>query len=333
MTSFRTPVHIPESTFDLTYKKKSLLVGSCFTDNVGQKLQYYKFPVMINPFGVMYNPVSVKKVLEALISNTPFEEKDLHQHNTSWLSFYHDTSFSGYDKEQVLKDINRKQHESSEWLKNTDLLILTFGTARVYRHRKEQTIVSNCHKLPAKEFERELLNVEAIVEEYRSLLENLRKFNKDLKIVFTVSPVRHWKDGAARNQQSKAVLILAIHQLLEEFPETEYFPSYETMMDELRDYRFYADDMLHPGTTGIQYIWQRFSDTYIKKSTRKLMDKVEEIVKARDHKPFRPRSLEYQQFLKKQIEKTEQFLDKNPHIDLRPELDYFIAQLEGTADS
>jgi len=333
MTSFRTYIPVNESDFDLTYKKKSMLIGSCFTDNVGEKLRYYRFPVRINPFGVMYNPISVKKVLDILMGESYFEKKDLHHHNGLWLSFYHDTSFSEDDEDKVLKNINHQIHEGHSWLEQTNLLILTFGTARVYRHKKNQTIVSNCHKIPSKEFERELLSPDHVVEEYRSLIKNLKKFNSHLQIVFTVSPVRHWKDGAVANQHSKATLILAIQKLQQEFPELEYFPAYEIMMDELRDYRFYADDMIHPGNIGIQYIWERFAQTYIKKSTFKLMDKVEEIVKARNHKPFRPKSLEYQDFLKKQIEKTEQFLDKNPHIDLRPELDYFIAQLEGTAKS
>jgi len=333
MINLRTNIDIPESSYGLTYKKKSMLVGSCFTGNIGGTLRYYKFPVMINPFGVMYNPVSVKKVLDILMREAYFEEKDLNYYNNLWLSFYHDTSFSGDDQKNVLKTINRQIHEGAQWLSDINLLIITFGTARVYRHKNDHSIVSNCHKLPAEEFSRELLDVGTIVDEYKSLIAQLRDFNPHMHMVFTISPVRHWKDGAVGNQQSKATLILALQKLLEEHPEIEYFPAYEIMMDELRDYRFYGDDMLHPGNTGIQYIWERFSQTYIKKSTFKLMDQVEEIVKARNHKPFRPKSLEYQKFLKKQIEKTEQLIDKHPHINLRPELDYFIAQLEGTANS
>jgi len=330
MTTFRSHIPIHESAFDLTYKKKSMLIGSCFTDNIGNMLQYYKFPVRINPFGVMYNPSSVAKVLETLIQKAPFSEKDLHCHNHTWLSFYHDTSFSGEDKEQVLKTINENMEEASQWLANTNLLIITFGTARVYQHKEKQMIVSNCHKIPSGEFTRYLMKIDDIVREYKTLIGKLRQFNPNIHIVFTISPVRHWKDGAFGNQQSKATLILAVRRLLEEFEDIEYFPSYEIMMDELRDYRFYADDMLHPGTLAIQYLWEQFTRKYIKKSTFKLMDKVEEIVKARNHRPFRPNSLEYQDFLKKQIEKTEQFIDKHPHIDLHPELDYFIARLEGT---
>ena len=329
MRLFRTPVDIRESKFNLNYKKNTMMVGSCFTNYVGAKLQRYKFPVSLNPFGVLYNPESVRNALNTLMYEKYFEEKDLHQFNGRWLSFHHDTSFSGYDREKVLQDINTGIHAGNEWLANTHLLIITFGTARVYLHKKKNHIVSNCHKLPAREFNRYLLDINDIVESYRRLIGDLKKFNHNLHIIFTISPVRHWKDGAAGNQQNKAVLILAIKKLLEEFPELEYFPSYEILMDELSDYRFYAEDMIHPGDTAVNYIWDRFCDTYIKKSTQKLMEKIEAIVKAKTHRPFHPQSLEYQNFIKKQIEKTEHFLDKYPHIDLRPELDYFIAQLEG----
>jgi hypothetical protein len=329
MQLFRTPIEIPVSEFNLTYKKNITMIGSCFTDNIGKKLTHYKFPVSINPFGVLYNPESVRNALDILVNEKYFGEEDLHEHNSRWLSLYHDTSFSGHDREMVLQEINKSIHAGNQWLNKTNLLIITFGTARVYHHKKRDHIVSNCHKLPAKEFRRYLLDINDIVEGYRELIGQLKKFNPNLHIVFTISPVRHWKDGAVGNQQSKAILILAIQKLLGEFSEVEYFPAYEILMDELRDYRFYAEDMLHPGTTGINYIWDRFCKTYIKKSTWKLMEKVDAIVKAKNHRPFHPKSLEYQEFLKKQIEKTEQFLDKYPHIDLRPELDYFIAQLEG----
>mgnify|MGYP006301579233 FL=1 len=278
---------------------------------------------------MLYNPESVRNALDILVNEKYFGEEDLHEHNSRWLSFYHDTSFSGHDREMVLQEINKSIHAGNQWLNKTNLLIITFGTARVYHHKKRDHIVSNCHKLPAKEFKRYLLDINEIVDGYHELIGQLKKFNPNLHIVFTISPVRHWKDGAVGNQQSKAILVLAIKKLLGEFPELEYFPAYEILMDELRDYRFYAEDMLHPGETGINYIWDRFCETYIKKSTWKLMEKVDAIIKAKNHRPFHPKSLEYQNFLKKQIEKTEHFLDKYPHIDLRPELDYFIAQLEG----
>ena len=329
MQLFRTPIEIPVSEFNLTYKKNITMIGSCFTDNIGKKLTHYKFPVSINPFGVLYNPESVRNALDILVNEKYFGEEDLHEHNSRWLSFYHDTSFSGHDREMVLQEINKSIHAGNQWLNKTNLLIITFGTARVYHHKKRDHIVSNCHKLPAKEFKRYLLDINEIVDGYHELIGQLKKFNPKLHIIFTISPVRHWKDGAVGNQQSKAILVLAIKKLLGEFPDLEYFPAYEILMDELRDYRFYAEDMLHPGETGINYIWDRFCETYIKKSTWKLMEKVDAIVKAKNHRPFHPKSLEYQNFLKKQIEKTEQFLDKYPHIDLRPELDYFIAQLEG----
>jgi lysophospholipase L1-like esterase len=329
MRIFRTPIDIPPSDFNLSYKKQTTMMGSCFTDNVGEKLSYYKFPVSVNPFGVLYNPESVAKALDILIHQQYFEEKDLDQFSNKWFSFYHDTSFSGYDRDRVLEKINTAIHEGYQWLSKTDVIIITFGTARVYKHIKKNQVVANCHKIPQKQFERYLLDVEEIVERYIQLTKALQKLNPHMHLVFTVSPVRHWKDGAVGNQQSKATLILAIQKILEKIPEMEYFPAYEIMMDELRDYRFYAEDMIHPGNAGIRYIWNRFCDTYVKKSTLKLMDKVEEIVKASLHKPFNPQSLEYQQFLKKQTEKTEQFMEKYPHIDLNEELNFFISRLEG----
>jgi len=329
MKIFRTPVDIPESNFNLTYKKYSCMLGSCFTNYISQKLNYYKLPVLHNPFGMLYNPESIRNALYILMHERYFEEKDLQRYNNLWFSFHHDTGFSGPNRQMVLEDINTGIKQGNQWLKKTDLLGITFGTARVYKHKKKDHVVANCHKIPADKFTRYLMEVDEIVENYKSLIKELKDFNDKLHIVFTISPVRHWKDGAVKNQQSKAVLILAIQKLLMEFPDLEYFPAYEIMMDELRDYRFYADDMIHPGKSGVNYIWERFCDTYIKKSTYKFMGKIEQIVNARNHKPFRPKSLEHQNFLKKQIEKTEQLMDKQPHINLKQELDYFISQLEG----
>ncbi len=330
MSTFRTPVPIKPSPFELTYKKQSMLIGSCFTGNIGEMLQYYKFPTMINPFGVMYNPISVKNELDMLMHKKTFDAKDLHQYNQTWLSFYHGTRFSGDDQTQVLQRINQGIRQASQWLANTSMLIITFGTSRVYELKKDHTIVSNCHKIPSSEFDHYQLKVDDITQNWQPVIKELRAIHPDMQIVFTISPVRHWKDGAVSNQQSKATLILAVQQLLESFPELDYFPSYEIMMDELRDYRFYDEDMIHPGKTAIHYLWEQFSNTYIKKPTRKTMDKMEEIVKASNHSPLKPRSLEHQNFLKKQIEKTRHLMQKYPHINLQPELNHFIQQLEGT---
>ncbi len=325
---FRTSLIIKESDFKLNYNKKSILLGSCFTDNVGNNLKYYKFPVIVNPFGVLYNPISVKNALEILMGSKAISPGDLHKYNNYWLSFYHGTGFSDTDKEKVYNNIKASVSKASEWLMNADFLTITFGTSRAYKLKTDGMIVANCHKLPSKNFERIFLRSETIVDNYTELIKEIYQFNPKIKILFTVSPVRHLKDGLIENQKSKSNLIISIHKLLDRFPETEYFPSYEIMMDELRDYRFYAEDMTHIGKTGINYIWEKFSETYIKKSSFKIMEKVEKIQKAKDHKPFKPESLEYHNFLKKQIEKVKQLQEKYPSLDLNDEMQYFKKSLE-----
>lgn len=320
---FRTPVHIPESEFKISYKKQTLLLGSCFSNNVGNQLKFYKFPAMVNPFGVLYNPVSVKNSLEILMGSRKITMEDFRQHNDLWISFYHGTGFSGPDKEKVYENIVGSIQQASAWLASTDLLTITFGTSWAYRLKNNGMIVANCHKLPAKYFERVFLPVENILDSYTALIHELYRFNPNIRILFTVSPVRHLKDGLVENQKSKSNLIINVHRLLDRFPEIKYFPSYEIMMDELRDYRFYAEDMAHLNKTGIQYIWERFSDTYIDPSSRGIMKEVEKIQKAREHRPFKPDSKEHRAFLEKQAKKTEELMKKYPFLDLREERDDF----------
>lgn len=320
---FHTKVNIPESEFKISYNKQSLLLGSCFSDNVGDQLQFYKFPSIVNPFGVLYNPVSVKNALEILMGSRKITMEDLYQHNDLWISFYHSTVFTDQDKEKLYEIISGDIQKASAWLSNTDLLTITFGTSWAYRLKRNNMIVANCHKLPAKYFERVFLPVENIVDTYAALIHELYRFNPNLRILFTVSPVRHLKDGLVENQKSKSNLILSVNKLLDRFPEIKYFPSYEIMMDELRDYRFYAEDMTHLNRTGIQYIWEKFSETYIETSSRGIMKEVEKIQKAKEHKPFKPDSKEYKAFLEKQAEKTEELMKKYPFLDLKKERDDF----------
>ena len=197
-----------------------------------------KFPAVVNPFGVLYNPVSVRNAIEILIDQKKFKDSDLNFFNEQWFSFYHDTEFSHPDKNISLEKINKSISIAADNLRKAGYLIVSFGTAWVYKYLKNGNVVSNCHKIPAKEFERYKLDVEDIFVEWANLMNRLNELNPDLKIIFTVSPVRHWKDGAIQNQLSKSTLILAIHQLKQQFENVDYFPSYEIMMDDLRDYRF-----------------------------------------------------------------------------------------------
>ncbi len=325
---FRTIPDIKKSNFTIDYTSNIFSIGSCFTIHIGEKLDYYKFPVLINPFGTLYNPVSVKKALEIIINKQIFRKEDLNKYNGKYFSFYHDTTFSDTDIDKALEKINRSVEKSHKFLKNTNLLFITFGTSHVYRYLKNKTIVSNCHKIPASKFERVLLSPEDIITPWKTFTDHIRQFNEDIKIVFTVSPVRHLKDGAVMNQLSKSILLYSIHELIKTTDNAEYFPSYEIFMDDLRDYRFYAEDMVHAGTSGINYVWEKFKDTYISDSELPLMKSIQKIISASQHKPFNSTDIEYKKFLTTQLEKIEDMKKQYPHINLQKEKIFFKNQLE-----
>ncbi len=324
MKTFRTVIQPQESENIISYHTPVLFMGSCFTENIGNMMANLKFPVLINPFGVLYNPVSVQQSLEILLDKRDFEESDLDFFNEQWFSFYHDTEFSNPNKQECLDRINVTLNKAREHLKNAKYLIVTFGTAWVYEYLKTGNVVSNCHKIPAKEFRRFKLGVEDIFVNWAKLMNRIEDYNPDLKIIFTVSPVRHWKDGAIQNQLSKSTLILAIHQLKKLFDNVEYFPAYEIMMDDLRDYRFYADDMLHPSILAVDYIWDQFLQTYFQKETERTIKDVEKIIQAAGHRPLRPNTASHEKFKKAQLRKMEELSKKYPILDFTDEKKYFI---------
>ncbi|MGM0406524.1 MAG: GSCFA domain-containing protein, partial [Bacteroidota bacterium] len=311
----------------ITYHTPVLFMGSCFTENIGDKMQALKFPAKVNPFGVLYNPTSVQNGLELLIDQKLFTKGNLDFFNEQWFSFYHDTEFSHPDLQKCLDKINTSIKSAAIQLRKSKYLIVTFGTAWVYKYLETDLVVSNCHKIPAKNFERFKLGVEDIFVEWAKLINRLNELNKNLKIIFTVSPVRHWKDGAVQNQLSKSTLILAIHQLIKIFKNVEYFPSYEIMMDDLRDYRFYADDMLHPSSAAIEYIWEHFSETYFDSETKQINAEINKILQAKNHRPLNPETENHRKFLKNQIQLIEKTSQSYPFIDLTEELKFFKSSM------
>ena len=329
MTSFRTIVKIPPSPFKLSYYTPSMFIGSCFTKSVGSKLNDYKFPVDINPFGVIYNPSSGSKSLELLIEKKEFTKDDLYFFNGKWLSFFHHSSFSDKDPEQCLSRINVKITESREFLKKAGFLFITFGTAWVFEWKESGETVSNCHKISALKFNRKLLTAEDILENYKTLIHRLLQFNPQLNIIFTVSPIRHWKDGAEGNQVSKATLLLSVHQLLKKFQSISYFPAYEIIMDDLRDYRFYSDDMIHLNSVAIDYIWERFCETYLDKEASGIMKNIDPVLSAMGHKPFEPDSDLHQDFLIKILDKIEKLQLQYSFIDFSCEIKWIKTGLKG----
>lgn len=310
--NFRTQVPISIAIKPIDYNSKIVSLGSCFAENIGDKFEYYKFQNEVNPFGIIFNPVSIEKIVCKVVTATSFTEADIFFYNERWHSFDVHSDLSNESKEVLLTSLNSILKLTKQRLIEASHIIISYGTSWVYRNIESNEIVANCHKVPQKEFKKELLSVEAIKESIKQTIQLIHSLNPDSNIIFTISPVRHIKDGFVENQWSKANLISSIHQVLSQ-SET-YFPSYEIMMDELRDYRFYAEDMLHPNQVAIDYIWARFKETTISKTAFPVMVEVESIQKSLSHKPFNPKAESHLKFELKLKEKITKLVSKYPFI-------------------
>lgn len=319
----RTIVNINPSPDKITYNNGTMFIGSCFASSIGEKLMSGKLPVIINPAGSVYNPVSVCNTLDSIVSGRKFTEDDLYNNKGTWLSFSHYTDFSSDNPAVVLDRINAVSAEAFNFLKNCRHLFITLGTARVYRLKSTGKIVSNCHKIPADFFTSELLTVDTIVNLWKEQIKKLKTFNPHLKTVFTVSPVRHWKDGAHGNQVSKSVLFLSIEDLLKYDADMDYFPAYELLMDDLRDYRYYADDMLHPSPLAVNYIWKAFSETYLEEKSFDIYNKVERITKALNHRLKSDSGDKIKDFAEKMLKQISDTERSVPSVDFSREKKYF----------
>ena len=324
---FRTTVDIQPSKTIITYGDNVMFIGSCFAANIGERMKHCKMPTMINPSGTVYNPESVLTAINNMISNKRAVIEDLYKFNNVWLSFNHYTDFSSDDPNELLNKINERNKKAFIFLKKASFLFITFGTARVYRFKKTGELVSNCHKVPNDNFDSELLSVESIIDRWMPFLDQLSVFNPALKIVFTISPVRHWKDGAYGNRLSKSVLFLAVDKLMKHKTKPSYFPAYEIQMDDLRDYRFYANDMLHPSSSAIDYIWEKFSGIYFDKQTTELQLSVQKITKAVEHKIMTDSKVKKKIFAERILKQINDITKKTDFIDFHSETDYFNALL------
>ena len=309
---FTTKVNIPKSPFDITHKDKLLLLGSCFTENIGHFLNNHQFKIAVNPSGIIYNPVSIFNSLQKVIDKCFYNENDLLQHQELYISLDHHGCFSSTDKQKVIGNINAKIEQSSNIFNDSKYIIITFGTSFVYHHKEQNKIVANCHKIPNTQFEKRLLTINEIVESFKNIHSKL----KDKKILFTVSPVRHWRDGAMENQRSKSILIESIHQIIEQHDNCFYFPAYEIVMDELRDYRFYTEDMLHPNVVAVKYIWQRFVETYFNDETKNINKKLEKLNLLLQHKVKHENTLEEENFNQQKIKMIADFKNEYPNLEV-----------------
>ena len=301
----------------IDYNSNILLLGSCFVENIGEKFEFFKFQNLQNPFGILFNPVVIERLVTNAVNRKVYSEDDLFFHNECWYCYDVHSDLSSSSKEELLKNLNEAIKLTKKQIHDSTHIIVTLGTAWVYKNIELDEIVANCHKVPQKQFEKELLSIKDINENLKSLVSNISKINSEASIIFTVSPVRHLKDGFVENQQSKAHLISAIHKLLSaqiKEKNISYYPSYEIMMDELRDYRFYAEDMIHPSQTAINYIWEKVKQNWISEKSYGIMDEVESIQKGLNHKPFNPDSNGYIELKKSLINRIRMIQEQYGHV-------------------
>ena len=297
MNNFRTEIKVTPAATTLNLTNQVITQGSCFADAIGQRLHAFKVNSLANPFGVIYNPESIHKVLEYAIFNEGLPAHTYLSHNDVFLNYNFHSEFSALHKDGLVTRLLNTIGTAHYFLKNTDWIVLTYGTAWVYRRKDTGEVVANCHKMPAASFAKSLMTPEEVVASFRNFYASLKKFNPNIRIILTVSPVRHIKDSLVLNSVSKAVLLMACHTITSEFDDAEYFPAYEMMMDDLRDYRFYKQDMLHPTAEAEDYIWEKFMERYFSPELVDFIKKWSVILSALNHKPFHPESAAHQQFL------------------------------------
>jgi GSCFA family len=307
----------PESKINI--KQNLLMMGSCFAENIGDKLLEHKFKTLVNPNGILFNPINIFDALKSYQEEKIYIENDLFLHDELWYSWQHHGLFADSDKQVALKKINDSQQQAISQIKNADTLILTFGSAYVYELKDTNQIVSNCHKVPQQKFTKRLLSVNEIVDAFNK--SKILTLNSN--IILTVSPVRYFRDGIAENNLSKSILIQAVHEIIRQYKSCYYFPAYEIVIDELRDYRFYDSDLLHPNELAISYVWERFSETLFDDETKSILKEVKEISTAKKHRPFNKNTSQHQAFLKNYLNKTKKLSEDFPFLDLADELFYF----------
>ncbi len=332
VVKFKLTLPAKSSDFTFSYQHKTMLIGSCFTENMGVKLKHHLFETLENPHGILFNPVSVQNAFKDYIDNKQYGESELFLLNDVWNSWHHHSRFSGITKQEALEKINKAISEAHIFLKSADHLVITLGSAWLYtltENAPDQNglVVANNHKAPSNWFAKRLMNNIELLENLKELVNALKNFNPSLHIVFTISPVRHLREGLVENNRSKSVLIQAVHDLIDSSDNVEYFPAYEYVIDDLRDYRFYAEDLVHPNYGATNYVWEKFVETYMRADCQLTMKQIAELQLAMNHKPFFVGSTEHQKFVQSCIEKAEALYAKQPYLPLQNHLHFFKGQI------
>lgn len=312
--NFRTQIPLKKKLNQIDYNSKIMLFGSCFTQNIGNKLKHFKFQSNTNPFGILFHPKSIERLITNSINKKEYTQKDIFFLNERWHSYDAHSELSNISKEKLLSKLNNTIEVAHDDLQEATHVIITLGTAWMYRLIATDRVVANCHKVPQKKFLKELLTSDEIEESLAAVVSLIKDSNRNVEILFTVSPVRHLKDGFVENSLSKANLISGIHEIADPRNHIHYFPSYEIMMDDLRDYRFYKKDMVHPNETAVDYIWDNFKKSWINEKEYQMMQEIDALQNGLAHRPFNPGSDKHQQFLLRLQEKKEVIIQKLPHI-------------------
>lgn len=334
---FEFPVKKPPQL--VWHQQKLLLVGSCFTENIGEKLRRHKFSVMENPNGILFNPVSVAEAMDQYITQKKITAPDLFLLNESWHSWKHHSRFSAATAEESLNRINSATTAAHDFLRAADHLMITLGSAWTYMLTREAlngipgSVAANNHKAPASWFARRLQGADEVTSLLDGMLQRIWAFNPSVQVIFTISPVRHLREGVIENNRSKAVLIQAVHTVADKYEQAYYFPAYELVIDDLRDYRFYAEDLVHPNYQATQYVWEKFTDACMTEETRLLMRDIAEIDIAFRHKPFNERSAGHSKFLESYHRKTKELAERYPYLNFSGELKYFSEGYDGRTSS
>jgi hypothetical protein len=322
---FRKELDVRPLKEKISIRDEIMLTGSCFSENLGVKLIQNRFNAIYNPSGIMFNPISIADSLTSYITNRSYNHAMIFRNQEWWTSWDHHTRFTHADPDELLTMINNAQHAAHEFLRKTKWLIITLGSAWVYQ-LEDGRVVANCHKVPTDKFRKKLLPFEEVLSKLDNVIHRLFLFNPGIRIMFTISPVRHLRDGFIENNRSKAVLIQAVHHLVDKFDKLYYFPSYELVIDDLRDYRFYSEDMVHPNYQATEYVWQKFLMACVDGSSLNVLAEINMINAAKAHKPFQPASEAHRHFRKKQFKALQRLKVEYPYIDWEGDIAFFADQ-------
>lgn len=321
--NFRLTFPVAPISPSLQYTDKLLLAGSCFAEEIGARLQQHKFDTLLNPNGILFNPLSIAQSIQSHLDGRQYRQEDLFLHEDIWHSWDHHSRFSAPDAAAALQQINASQAAAGKRLREANWLILTLGSAHVHVLKETGKMVANCHKVPENAFYKRLLTVDEIIAALDNMMHRLFFLNSHVNILFTVSPVRYARDGVVENNLSKAILLQAVHHLVNKFSRLFYFPAYELVLDDLRDYRFFKEDLVHPNELAINYVWEHFSQSCLQPEAQQLQREVADVLRARAHRPFNPQTPQHQQFLATYARKTRALQQAHPQLDFSTELQYF----------